>query len=108
MLASMIVLVFGRDGAMPPNGSFPAILAAEQTRFREPHPMFPLLETPLNSDESDHEASPILERRTGTSEPDFGGPKVPVFVPIGTPDHPQNDTPQDSLFVPLSQNRTED
>ena len=105
---SAAVLAFGREGAMPPNGSFPVILAAEQTGFRDPHPLFPLLETPTENTGSAQETSPTPEPRTGTFEPHSGGPNVPLFVPLGTPDPPQNYTSHDPLFVPLSQNQPED
>ena len=107
-LMSVAVLAFGGKSSMPLNGSFPVILAAEQTRFRDPHPLFPLLETHSENTGFAQETMPNLEPGIGTSELGFGGPNVPLFVPLGTPNLPQKDSLQDSLFVPLSPNPTED
>lgn len=108
MLVSAVVLAFGGESSPLSSGPLPAILAAEQVPVRNSHPLFPLLETPANSKEPDHETSPDIEPQTGTSEPDFGRPNVSIFVPAGTPNLHQNDSPQDPLFVPLSPNSTED
>ncbi|MEQ8403431.1 MAG: hypothetical protein RIB53_03385 [Roseitalea porphyridii] len=107
MLMSAAVLTIGGESSLPPNGSFPVIRVSERTRFREPHPLFPLLKTPTENIGSAQETMPNLEPGIGTSELDFGGPKVPIFVPVGTPNLPQKDSPQNPLFVPLSPNPTE-
>ena len=108
MLVSAIVLAFGGESLLPLNVGLPVDSAAEQVPIRDPHPLFPLLETPINGGESDRETRSNLESRTGTSESGIEQQNAPIFVPLGTSDHPQNDTPQDPLFVPVSPNPTED
>lgn len=107
-VVSAVVLAIGGESSMLSNEKLPFILAAEQSPDRDPHPLFPLLETPTSGGQSTHETSPYSEPPRDTSNREADHTNERILVPLGMPDHSQNDMPQDPLFVPLSRNRAED
>ena len=107
-VVSAIVLAIGGESSMLSNETLPFILAVEQSPDRDPHSLFPLLETPTNGGQSVHETSPYSEPPRNTSNCEADHTNEQIFVPLGTPNPPQNDSPQNPLFVPLSPNPTED
>lgn len=108
MLVSAIVLAIGGESSMLSNETLPYFLAAEQSPDRDPHPLFPLLETPTNGGQSAHETSPNSEPPRDTSNREVDLTNERIFVPLGIPNLPLKDSPQNPLFVPLSPNPTED
>ena len=108
MLVSALVLAIGGENSQLSNDTLTVTLAAEQAPCRVPNPLFPLPQTPTESTDFVHETPPNLEPPTGTSEPDFDGPNVSIFVSLVKPNPPQNDSRQNPLFVPLSHNPMED